>query len=156
MKTFDEFGPKFKFSLIKSLLTDNDFFAKIKDAIDPNYFGQKPLVWIVSQILEFHGKYRKIPTFDELDILSKELSQDDLELYEDSINKVKAQGVINSELVKDKSLTFCQLQALEKAIYESAKILQSSNNSIEQTKADIDTKDDRSSNRQKNQIFCHG
>ena len=70
------YGLSFQFKVINQLLTNKEFILNIRDMIEPEYFDNQSMVWIVQQSLKYFDKYHTNPTLEALQIEVKKLEND--------------------------------------------------------------------------------
>jgi len=63
-KLSQEFGENFQVKSITAICNDSEFFGRVADILDPEYFDGESKQWIVTKALEFYADYRKSPTLD--------------------------------------------------------------------------------------------
>ena len=81
-KNFGYLGYNFQLKLINLMITDNQFFQSIIDAIVPKYFDNQYFRLIMQLIKEYYEKYQTAPSLDALDQLTRiEISSEMAQKY---------------------------------------------------------------------------
>lgn len=124
--TLSKFGPTFQSKVLANLMTSLDFLQQSMDVINPKFFDTDAGQWIVEQIIDYFGEYKKIPT---LDVFKLELDKE-----RDDILKVAVREQLKTayqkkedddlQYVRDSFLDFAKNQALKSAIIKSVDLLQ--------------------------------
>jgi len=127
MDNFSQFGYTFQIKLVYSLLTDGSFLDRVAESIDTKYFDNESFAWIIDTIKGYSKKYKAPPSLDALAVYVKELPNETLRNTVKSTLKDMFNDITGLEFIKDKTVEFCQDQALKNAIYESVTMLQSGN-----------------------------
>ena len=70
-KNFGYLGYTFQLKLLNLMITDNNFFQSIIDAIQPKYFDNQYFKLIMQLIKEYYEKYQTSPSFDAIDQLTR-------------------------------------------------------------------------------------
>ena len=120
------YGLSFQFKVINQLLTNKEFILNIRDMIEPEYFDNQSMVWIVQQSLKYFDKYHTNPTLEALQIEVKKLENDVLktavvEHLRESF-KVENNDIV---YVREEFTNFCKNQQLKKALMTSVGLLES-------------------------------
>ena len=99
---------------LEFMLTDSELYVRCRNIVSPNYFSKK-FYDTVEMFQEYSEKYQKLPTVDQVK------AKCDLELKEvPNIDEAQKNWFL------DEFETFCRHKALEKAIIESADLLEKS------------------------------
>jgi KaiC/GvpD/RAD55 family RecA-like ATPase len=119
------YGLSFQFKVINQLLTNKEFILNIRDMIEPEYFDNQSMVWIVQQSLKYFDKYHTNPTLEALQIEVKKLENDVLktavvEHLRESF-KVENNDIV---YVREEFTNFCKNQQLKKALMTSVGLLE--------------------------------
>ena len=120
-----QYGYKFQIKLIYSLLNDNKFLEQIVEALDTKYFENDSFTWLVDTIKAHFKKYKTAPSLEALAVYVKEISND---LLRDTVKNAlrdMLQDTDNTDFIKDKTIEFCQDQALKNAIFDAVGLYQS-------------------------------
>ena len=97
---------------LEFMVTDPELFVRVRNIIRPEYFSKK-YVETASMFVEYTEKYKSLPTVDQV----KAKCELDLKLVPDIDDAQK-------DWFLDEFETFCRHKALEKAIIESADMLE--------------------------------
>jgi replicative DNA helicase len=119
------YGLSFQFKVINQLLTNKEFILNIRDTIEPEYFDNQSMQWIVQQSLKYFDKYHTNPTLEALQIEVKKLENDVLktavvEHLRESF-KVENNDIV---YVREEFTNFCKNQQLKKALMVSVGLLE--------------------------------
>ena len=119
------YGLSFQFKVINQLLTNKEFILNIRDMIEPEYFDNQSMVWIVQQSLKYFDKYHTNPTLEALQIEVKKLENDVLktavvEHLRESF-KVENNDIV---YVREEFTNFCKNQQLKKVLMTSVGLLE--------------------------------
>jgi len=99
---------------LEFMLTDSELYVRCRNIVSPSYFSKK-FYDTVEMFQEYSEKYQKLPTVDQVK------AKCDLELKEvPNIDEAQKNWFL------DEFETFCRHKALEKAIIESADLLEKS------------------------------
>ena len=79
---FQIFGKEFEYTVVKSLIENEEFFNDVIGKLDPKIFTTVPLQKIVQEILDYHKNNEKIPSYKKLEWQIKENTKDQLEYDE--------------------------------------------------------------------------
>ena len=125
----NSFGTDFQKKVLYNLLNDENFFTRIIDILDPNYFENEAMSWVVEKMYDYYETYKLQPTIDVLKINIKELANKDDNDSQAERNKIHAQSIymfLKSSLdfadskdlqhVKDKIVEFCRNREYVKAL----------------------------------------
>ena len=125
----NSFGTDFQKKVLYNLLNDENFFTRIIDILDPNYFENEAMSWVVEKMYDYYETYKIQPTIDVLKINIKELANKDENDSQAERNKLYAQSIymfLKSSLdfadskdlqhVKDKIVEFCRNREYVKAL----------------------------------------
>jgi len=125
-KNFGYLGYNFQLKLVNLIITDNNFFRSIIDAILAKYFDNQYFKLIMQLIKEYYEKYETSPSFDALDQLtrieiSSEMARKNIF---DMLKEIKEASFEDHLFVKEKSIKFCKQQELKKAIRKVESIME--------------------------------
>lgn len=125
--SLNEFGYEFQTKILSSLITDQEFTSQIYDKLNPNYFENKSLSWLVEQTFKYFDEYKTLPTLEVFKVQITNLQNDSL-LKTEVVNTLKIawKNVESDDLkfVKDKTFDFCRHQLIKNAYPESIELLQ--------------------------------
>lgn len=121
---FSQFGYTFQVKLIYSLLTDGKFLERVIEALDTKYFENESFAWAVDIIRAHFRKYKAPPTLEALSVYVKELPNEVLRETVKNALRDTQKDTTGLDFIKDKTVEFCQDQALKNAIYESVNLYQ--------------------------------
>lgn len=119
---FSQFGYTFQVKLVYALLNDQKFLEQIIEALDNKYFNNESFAWIIDTIRQHFKKYKTPPTLEALAVYVKEIANEVLRETVKSTLKDTFKDTTGLDFVKDKSIEFCQDQALKNALYEGVNI----------------------------------
>ena len=71
--TLQKYGTAFQSKAIRALIDDKNFLERTHDIIDPEYWESEANKWIVAEILDYFGIYKKPLTLDVFRIKVDEL-----------------------------------------------------------------------------------
>ena len=125
-KNFGYLGYTFQLKLVNLIITDDNFFRSIIDAILAKYFDNQYFKLIMQLIKEYYEKYETSPSFDALDQLtrieiSSEMARKNIF---DMLKEIKEASFEDHLFVKEKSIKFCKQQELKKAIRKVESIME--------------------------------
>ena len=60
----NSFGTDFQKKVLYNLLNDENFFTRIIDILDPNYFENEAMSWVVEKMYDYYETYKIQPTID--------------------------------------------------------------------------------------------
>ena len=88
------------------MITDNQFFQSIIDAIVPKYFDNQYFRLIMQLIKEYYEKYKTAPSLDALDQLTRiEISSEMAQKYVfDMLKEIKEASFQDHLFIKEKSI----------------------------------------------------
>jgi len=126
ISTLSEYGYSYQCKLIISLLTDSQFTQQTLDIIEPEYFDSEANRWIIKTFSDYYKKYKALPTLEALKMIIHDLDDDVLKvsIVENLKEAYKQLEATDLEIVKEKTLIFCQNQAIKQAVLESADLLE--------------------------------
>lgn len=127
MDNFSKFGWSFQVKVVACLLFDRSFFLRMYDILEPSYFDQKTLEWVVQKAIEHYRQYKVVPTLDVYKVLLTDI-ESDVALHQSVVDAlrevVRHKNASDLEFVKTESLTFCKNQVMKLAVLKSADLLQ--------------------------------
>ena len=114
--TLGYLGIEFQYRLIASFFKDQGFFCDLNSIIDQNMFTDQYLRSIVSIIKEYYAKYETVPSYDILQIKINEkcLSEDELQYYTETIDKLKKAPFDGHKEIEDMAMKFFKQQNIIK------------------------------------------
>ena len=123
--TLSKYGQSFQSKVVSALIHDNKFLDTIGEITTSKFFENDANKWIVSEILNYHSKYRKPPT---LDVFKSEISKLDNDVLKktvvDQLKHVYTQvGNVDLEYIKNEFTNFCINQNLKGVILQSVDLL---------------------------------
>lgn len=119
-----QFGYTFQTKLVYTLLTDHKFLERIGDALHVKYFENEAFSWIVQTIREHYKRYKNSPSIEAIAIYVKEMQNASLkETVKNAIRDI-FKDTTDLDFIKNKTIEFCQQQALKTAIYDSVTLYQ--------------------------------
>lgn len=121
---FSQFGYTFQIKLIYSLLNDTKFLERVIPALDTKYFENESFAWTVDTIRNHFNKYHTAPTLEALAVYVKEIPNDVLQETVKNSLRDTFKDTTGLDFIKDKTVEFCQDQALKNAIYDSVNLYQ--------------------------------
>ena len=109
-------GIDFQYRLIASFFNDQGFFSDLNTIIDQNMFTDQYLRSIVSIIKEYFLKYGSVPNYEMLQIKINEkgLSEDDMQYYAETIEKLKKAPIEGYKEIEDMAMKFFKQQNIIK------------------------------------------
>jgi len=122
--TLQKYGTAFQSKAIRALIDDKQFLERTHDIIDTEYWESEPNKWIVSEILDYFGIYKRTITLDVFKIKVDDVGIDALRAA--IIDQLKVVFTIDANdnlFVKEEFLTFCKNQKLKNAIISSVDLL---------------------------------
>jgi replicative DNA helicase len=125
-ETLEQFGSEFQSKVLAALLQDRSFVEQTLDMISAEYFESDSTKWIVTTIVEYFGKYRKVPTPQVFKIELQKVSSEVTRVAVQQQLRSVGRHLTDSDLayVKDKFLQFCKNQKLKSAILKSVELLE--------------------------------
>ena len=122
--TLQKYGTAFQSKAIRALIDDKQFLERTHDIIDTEYWESEPNKWIVSEILDYFGIYKRTITLDVFKIKVDDVGIDALRAaIIDQLKVVFTIDVNDNLFVKEEFLTFCKNQKLKNAIISSVDLL---------------------------------
>ena len=122
--TLQKYGTAFQSKAIRALIDDKQFLERTHDIIDTEYWESEPNKWIVSEILDYFGIYKRTITLDVFKIKVDDVGIDALRAaIIDQLKVVFTIDANDSLFVKEEFLTFCKNQKLKNAIISSVDLL---------------------------------
>ena len=124
-KLSEKFENDFQIKSITCICEDAQFFGRVVDILDPQYFNGDSKQWIVEKAIDFYTEYKDEPTLSYFREETKEITSDSLRAS--VINNLrKAWSKRESsdlEYVKKHFLEFCKQQKVKRTIEESVDLL---------------------------------
>lgn len=121
---FSQFGYTFQVKLIYSLLNDQKFLERVIEALDTKYFENESFAWTIDIVREHFRKYKTPPNLEALAVYVKEIPNEVLRETIKSALKDTFKDTTGVDFIKDKTVEFCQDQALKNALYEGVTLFQ--------------------------------
>jgi replicative DNA helicase len=116
---------KIEVTILKNLLSNEDYLRKVLPFIKDEYFSEKSELTVFKSIVEFVNKYNTLPTIEALEITLQK-SKETEQVYKESVELLKSLSTtdkINSQWLLDETERFCKDKAVYNAIYRSIGIL---------------------------------
>jgi replicative DNA helicase len=94
-------GVDFQFKLIKIFIEEPDYFVDFNTIINQNAFTETYLKTVVGVLKEYYKEYDIVPKYDTLLIKLREkaVTEDDLQYYEETVDKIKRASIEGLEEV---------------------------------------------------------
>ncbi len=123
---FDYLGEEFQIRLITQIILDKRFGESIIDILNPNYFKDPALKYIVATIKESYQEYNIVPDFGSLEFRIKSNGLDEIKNTYNTqfIEKIRNAELNDSLEVQKMGMKFCQTQELKKAVIDIHKIIE--------------------------------
>lgn len=122
--TLQKYGTAFQSKAIRALIDDKQFLERTHDIVDTEYWESEPNKWIVSEILDYFGIYKRTITLDVFKIKVDDVGIDALKAaIIDQLKVVFTTDTNDNTFVKEEFLTFCKNQKLKNAIISSVDLL---------------------------------
>lgn len=122
--TLQKYGTAFQSKAIRALIDDKQFLERTHDIIDTEYWESEPNKWIVSEILDYFGIYKRTITLDVFKIKVDDVGIEVLKAaIIDQLKVVFTADTNDNTFVKEEFLTFCKNQKLKNAIISSVDLL---------------------------------
>lgn len=137
-KLSEKFENDFQIKSITCICEDAQFFGRVVDILDPQYFNGDSKQWIVEKAIEFYTQYKKDPTLNYFREETKKIASDSLRASViNNLRKVwSKQSSTDLEYVKEHFLEFCKQQKVKRTIEESVDLLKTG--SYEQIQSKMD------------------
>lgn len=117
--TFNDYGIEFQQQLIAEIITDQKFGNTIIEILEPKYFVDRAIFFIVKVIKTYYEKHGIVPAkYSDLIIqikLSRPSSDTESEAILDTVEKIRESEFKNLN-VQEETLNFCKLQSLKTAL----------------------------------------
>lgn len=122
------FGHSFQIKSIVCLMTKIQFMEQIFDIVDPRYYDNDAMKWIVKECVDYFLKYKKNITIDAFKVIINTIENDILKTSILETLKEVYQHIEATDLdfIQDETLDFFKNQKLKNAIVESVEILEAS------------------------------
>jgi replicative DNA helicase len=125
--TLGYLGFDFQIYIINQLLhpASKDYAERIIDILQPKYFDNENLRLIVSEIKDYFEKYKKMPSWETMDMVVKSNYKDAVtsDYIITLLNEIREKEIKDWRFVQEKSLNFCRQQELIKAKNKIDKII---------------------------------
>jgi replicative DNA helicase len=125
--TLGYLGFDFQIFIINQLLHPNtkDYAERIIDILQPKYFDNENLRLIVSEIKDYFEKYKKLPSWETMEMVIKSNYKDIVvnDFIITLLKEIREKEVKDWRFVQEKSLNFCRQQELIKAKNKIDKII---------------------------------
>ena len=116
---------KIEVTILKNLLSNEDYLRKVLPFIKDEYFSEKSELTVFKSIVDFVNKYNTVPTIEALEITLQK-SKETEQVFKESVELLKtlqATEKINTQWLLDETERFCKDKAVYNAIYRSIGIL---------------------------------
>lgn len=117
-------GLDFQYRLISSFFENTSFFKDMQLIIDQNMFTEPYLRSVVGVMKEYYVKYDSVPSYDIVifKLREKALSDDDIQCYEEVIDKLKKTDTEGIEEIEGLAERFFKQQNLIRVAHEILRI----------------------------------
>lgn len=120
------YGTAFQVKVLSSLLTHKEFLQNINDVLSEEYFDNQAHKWIIGQILDYYEKYHTVPTMEVLQVETKKVENEVLQLsVKEQLREAYQASNEDLEYVEKEFSSFCKNQQLKKALLNSVDLLNS-------------------------------
>lgn len=117
--TFNDYGIEFQQQLVAEIITDQKFGNTIIEILEPKYFVDRAIFFIVKVVKSYYEKHGIVPSkYSDLIIqlkLSRPTSDTEGEAILDTIERIKDSEFKNLN-VQEEALNFCKLQLLKSTL----------------------------------------
>lgn len=120
------FDASFQTKIAAMAMRDQQFMQRVEGLIRPEYFENQSEAQLVSLMLRYYGKYKKIPgdittyaTLIREDVVNKVMSADSARAAAASLAPLWAQDISDRDFVVDQVATFARHQAVADAMGKS-------------------------------------
>ena len=116
--TLNQYGYGFQVKILSCLITDRNFLSQTYDLLDPGYFDNDALKFLITSTLDYFKEYRLTPT---LEVFKVQLSNFDTQSlkYQELRNALKEswKNIESHDLkfIKEETVKFCRHQEIKKA-----------------------------------------
>ena len=119
---------KIEESIIRGLMTDEEFTRRVSPHIEKNFFQDRSEAMIVGEIIEFFAKFGTLPTKEILRVQIGQKTGISEDVYSNSLSLVDKIEPIeqNRDWLLEKTEKFCKDRSVYNAIVESLKIIEGS------------------------------
>ena len=119
---------KIEESIIRGLMTDEEFTRRVSPHIEKNFFQDRSEAMIVGEIIEFFAKFGTLPTKEILRVQIGQKTGISEDVYSNSISLVDKIEPIeqNRDWLLEKTEKFCKDRSVYNAIVDSLKIIEGS------------------------------
>lgn len=109
-------GVDFQFKLIKIFIEEPEYFIDFSSIINQNAFTETYLKTVVGVIKEYYKEYDLVPKYDMLlvKLREKAVTEDDLQYYEETVDKIKRASIDGLEEVGNIAERFFKQQEMIK------------------------------------------
>lgn len=124
--SLSSYGDLFQRKVLKQIFVNKDFFFRTYSILNIELFDSYAIKWIISAIIQYYNKYKKMISIDTLKILVVKEKKEELkcEILKE-INEISVMGDLeDSTFVEDNFCSFCLNQRLRIAILESIRLLE--------------------------------
>jgi len=120
------FGHSFQIKSIVCLMTKIQFMEQIFDIVDPRYYDNDAMKWIVKECVDYFLKYKKNITLDAFKVIINSIENDILKtsILETLKEVYQHLEATDLDFIQDETLDFFKNQKLKNAIVESVEILE--------------------------------
>ena len=118
---FGHLGSNYQLSLLKLIIEDRKFSETIIEVIEPDYFDNSGMKFIVQNIKEYFETYGKtVPQYNAIEeqIKAESISDTNRKSNLDMLSNVKNHVIELGSVpgTKDRAIKFCKQQVVKKAI----------------------------------------
>lgn len=137
--TLIKFGKSFQNKVVSCLITDGKFLSTVDEILYVDYFESTANKWIIGEIKNHFGKFKKPPTIDVFKVsLSSIVNEAEKQSIRDSLREAwEFRGSNDLEFVKETFTDFCRNQKMKLAIMNSVHLLEAGD--YEQIRTEVDT-----------------
>ena len=100
-KTFKgRFGVDFQETILKLMLTDENFAIKCCKWVKPSYFETKFLSWVFTSIQKYHDEFHKLPSLSTLENEARKYKTEEQPGYFDVIKRIVMAGSLDDDYIR--------------------------------------------------------
>ena len=115
---------EFEYQILKHLVSDSNFYAKVYPILKDNYFENEEVKYLVKQIKSYTGEYSKQPDFKSLIVYLKNKKIPDSLNIKNVLVSIKDIDIIDSEVLVKETEKFIKKQEVTEAILDSAEMIE--------------------------------
>lgn len=128
VNTINEYDYNTQSKIVASLILDREFLSDISDKLEPAYFENRALKWLIEQIYSYFNEYKTPPTWEVFKIQISNLKHDTL-FKDEVLSCLKdvffhTKEATDLQFIKDRIFEFCRHQLIKNAYPESIELLQ--------------------------------